>query len=149
MKRWTLALGALLALSLSATACGGKKEATPQADAASQQPGTTPPATADAGETPEAPAAQPDAGAAPAPEAPAPDAQTGQVAPPVHDKATMQRAYVEIYCAQRKGEAQALLDLYAKYGFTDPAAWTKAWTEHAKDAAWVAQITSEAISACP
>jgi hypothetical protein len=65
------------------------------------------------------------------------------------DKATLSKAYVEIYCAQRKKEAERLLEIYTRYGFADPKAWTASWTEAAKDDAWVAEITQKAIQTCP
>ena len=65
------------------------------------------------------------------------------------DKATLEKAYVEIYCAQRKKEAERLLEIYTRYGFADPKAWTASWTEAAKDDAWVAEITQKAIQTCP
>ena len=81
------------------------------------------------------PAAQP-AGAAPTKAAPT-------------DKDTLAKAYVEIYCAQRKKETERLLEIYSRYGFADPKSWTASWTEAAKDDAWVAEITQKAIQTCP
>ncbi len=65
------------------------------------------------------------------------------------DKATLAKAYVEIYCAQRKKETERLLEIYTRYGFADPKSWTASWTEAAKDDAWVAEITQKAIQTCP
>ncbi len=63
-------------------------------------------------------------------------------------KATLAKAYVAIYCAQRRGHTEKLLEIYARHGFQDPETWTKTWTEAAKDGAWVAQITQDAIREC-
>ena len=65
------------------------------------------------------------------------------------DKDTLAKAYVEIYCAQRKKETERLLEIYSRYGFADPKSWTASWTEAAKDDAWVAEITQKAIQTCP
>ena len=65
------------------------------------------------------------------------------------DKDTLAKAYVEIYCAQRKKETDRLLEIYTRYGFEDPKTWTASWTEAAKDDAWVAEITQKAIQICP
>lgn len=65
------------------------------------------------------------------------------------DKETLAKAYVEIYCAQRKKETERLLEIYTRYGFADPKTWTASWTEAAKDDAWVAEITQKAIQTCP
>ena len=63
-------------------------------------------------------------------------------------KAKLAKVYMEIYCAQRQGESEKLLDIYAKNGFDDPESWTKTWTKAAEDGAWVAQTTHDAIRAC-
>ena len=65
------------------------------------------------------------------------------------DKAKLARAYIDIYCAQRKGETELLLDIYTKAGFEDPKTWTEQWTAATTDKAWVARVTQEAIRACP
>lgn len=77
-------------------------------------------------------------------DAPAPDAVKAPT-----DKAVLAKAYVEIYCAQRKKETERLLEIYTRYGFADPKSWTASWTEAAKDDAWVAEITQKAIQDCP
>ena len=63
-------------------------------------------------------------------------------------KTKLAEVYKEIYCAQRKGESERLLEIYTKNGFDDPETWTKVWTKAAEDGAWVAQTTHEAIRAC-
>lgn len=63
-------------------------------------------------------------------------------------KAKLADVYKEIYCAQRRGESEKLLDIYTANGFDDPEAWTKVWTQAAKDGAWVAKTTHDAIRAC-
>ncbi|MGB0588378.1 MAG: hypothetical protein ACPGU1_01740 [Myxococcota bacterium] len=63
-------------------------------------------------------------------------------------KAKLAKVYKEIYCAQRRGESEKLLDIYTKNGFEDPETWTKTWTKAAEDGAWVAKTTHDAIRAC-
>ena len=63
-------------------------------------------------------------------------------------KAKLAKVYTEIYCAQRRGESEKLLDIYTKNGFDDPEAWTKTWTKAAEDGAWVAKTTHDAIRQC-
>jgi len=70
-------------------------------------------------------------------------------APLTGDKAKLAKAYIDIYCAQRKGETEKLLEIYTRYGFEDPKTWTDQWTQAATDNAWVARITQEAIRTCP
>ncbi|MEZ4265373.1 MAG: hypothetical protein R3F39_03260 [Myxococcota bacterium] len=65
------------------------------------------------------------------------------------DKAEIGKTYIEVYCAQKAGETEKLFDIYAAHGFTDPATWTKVWTEAAKDKPWVARVTQDALRACP
>ncbi len=65
------------------------------------------------------------------------------------DKAEIAKTYIEVYCAQKAGETEKLFDIYSAHGFTDPATWTKVWTEAAKDKPWVARITQDALRACP
>jgi hypothetical protein len=63
-------------------------------------------------------------------------------------KAKLAKVYTEIYCAQRRGESEKLLEIYVKHGFDDPETWTKTWTKAAQDGAWVAKTTHDAIRAC-
>lgn len=63
-------------------------------------------------------------------------------------KAKLAKVYTEIYCAQRRGESEKLLDIYTKNGFDNPETWTKVWTKAAEDGAWVAKITHDAIRTC-
>ena len=63
-------------------------------------------------------------------------------------KAKLAGVYKEIYCAQRRGESEKLLEIYTKHGFDDPETWTKSWTKAAQDGAWVAKTTHDAIRAC-
>ena len=77
------------------------------------------------------------------------DANSKRKAPLTGDKAKLAEAYIDIYCAQRKGETEKLLEIYTRYGFEDPKTWTDQWTQAATDNAWVARITQEAIRTCP
>ena len=84
----------------------------------------------------------------PVTEAKAPEGAEAK-APLTGDKAKLAEAYIDIYCAQRKGETEKLLEIYTRYGFEDPKTWTDQWTQAATDNAWVARITQEAIRTCP
>ncbi|MGM0578777.1 MAG: hypothetical protein ACQEXJ_23850 [Myxococcota bacterium] len=102
----------------------------------------------------EAPAEEPEAAGAADAEAAtergaAEAADAGAAEKPLTGKEKLAEAYVEIYCAQRKGETEKLLEIYTKYGFEDPRAWTEAWTEAAEDEPWVARITQRAVRECP
>lgn len=99
-------------------------------------------------------AAKPADGDKPAPaEGEAKPAVDGDKAAPAaaeaSDKTEIGKTYIEVYCAQKAGETEKLFDIYSAHGFTDPATWTKVWTEAAKDKAWVARITQDALRACP
>jgi hypothetical protein len=91
----------------------------------------------------------------PAGQNPSIDSKTNVAAPTTADqaldseaKAKLAKVYTEIYCAQRRGESEKLLDIYSKNGFEDPETWTKTWTKAAEDGAWVAKTTHDAIRAC-
>jgi hypothetical protein len=68
---------------------------------------------------------------------------------PMVSRETLEKAYKEIYCAQRKGEADKLITIFERYGFRDPRSWTVAWTDAVKDQQWVARITQQAMADCP
>ena len=55
-------------------------------------------------------------------------------------KAKLAEVYTQIYCAQRRGESEKLLEIYTTNGFPDPEAWTKVWTKVSKDGAWVSGV---------
>ena len=65
------------------------------------------------------------------------------------DRKTLEAAFIAAYCAQRKGETDKLLEVYKKYGFEDPKAWTKAWNAAAADHEFVARVTQAATTQCP
>ena len=65
------------------------------------------------------------------------------------DKEKIAKAYTEIYCAQKKGDTKAVMEIYKKYGYDTPDKWTKVWEEAAKDQAWLQKISMEAVKACP
>jgi hypothetical protein len=100
--------------------------------------------------------ADPAAGAeAPAGASPSIESKTAVVTPTTGGQALdseakikLAKVYTEIYCAQRRGESEKLLDIYTKHGFEDPETWTKTWTKAAEDGAWVAKTTHDAIRAC-
>lgn len=160
MRAFVLALSALAALAVAGC---GKSPAAPAPAGGSaappsdkQAPGAAAtPTKADktgkadkADELASAGAGQPKAGE-PTTEAPKPASPKPATGPIAGDRAKMGEAFVEIYCAQQAGEADKLLAIYKRYGFQDPKAWTKAWTEAAKDEAWIARITERAVAKCP
>jgi hypothetical protein len=141
----TFVFAGALVLAAGAIATGCKKSeevAKPVAAVSGEKPAATPeaakaadgekPATAEGGEKPAADG-----------EKVAPTAAEGG------DKAEIGKTYIEVYCAQKAGETEKLFDIYSAHGFTDPATWTKVWTEAAKDKPWVARITQDALRACP
>jgi hypothetical protein len=143
-----------LALLLAAPAAGCKKSepAAPGATTTKAQPAAPAAAAPAAAAKPAAPAAAknaPAADPAAAAKAPVVEPAADPTAAAKGDKDVLAKAYVEIYCAQRAGKSEELLQIYGKYGFQEPKAWTVAWTEAAKDEAWVARITQDAIRACP
>lgn len=66
-----------------------------------------------------------------------------------YDRATLEKAYVEITCALPKSDPAALEAIFFKYGFHHPKAWTRAWAKANKDEAWVAKLDLLAKQACP
>ena len=66
------------------------------------------------------------------------------------EKITLERAYIEIYCVQKLGETEKLLDVYNKHGFEDPGKWVAMWKKHSKDdTKWVLALTDRALKTCP
>lgn len=57
-------------------------------------------------------------------------------------------AYIEIYCAQRRGKTRELYAIYERHGFAEPLAWRRAWDAAATDSQWVADLTKRALDAC-
>ena len=157
--RLTLTHILLTLLAICALAACSQKTTSAPEKAPAAAPAATPTAPAEnakpAGEDKE-PAAQ--ANSAPKAQAaanPSIDSKTN-VVPPAENgegmdndaKAKLAKVYTEIYCAQRRGESEKLLDIYTKNGFDDPEAWTKTWTKAAEDGAWVAKTTHDAIRQC-
>ncbi len=63
-------------------------------------------------------------------------------------KDALAKAYVEIYCAQRRGKTRELYAIYERHGFAEPLAWRRAWDAAATDSQWVADLTKRALDAC-
>lgn len=57
------------------------------------------------------------------------------------NKETLAKAYEEIYCAQKQGKTDQILDIYKKYGFESPKEWTEAWAATSEDVEWQAALT--------
>lgn len=161
-----LALVATLALSALGTGCkqskpAAKKSALTPTTAAvttdvSTPPDAGPPKKADATATPDAPTA--DASTADAStlvaDVASDNAASAVPTPPAkpYDRKTLEAAYIEISCIQKKGEAAKLLAAYKKYGFADPRAWIRAWESQKKTPdyeQWLAALTQKAWKACP
>ena len=68
--------------------------------------------------------------------------------PGIIDKKVLEKCYLEVYCAQKRGDMSKILDIYKKYGFQTPAQWTRAWLEAAKDRDWVSEVARKASKAC-
>lgn len=82
------------------------------------------------------------------PGAEAPGSQTGPSGAPVLDKDRLWACYQEVYCAQKKGEMDRILDIYRQCGFQNPGDFTTAWIEAAKDTEWVSRLAHEVSKAC-
>lgn len=133
-----------LVLAAMMLASAGCKSDPPPASGPDTQSEKAPPAAAEAS----SPAPEKTAAQGEEPEGTVPSAAIKEPgAPP--DKDQLHKAYLEIYCAQRREQTEKLLEIYTRYGFEDPKTWTKVWTEAAKDSAWVAEITQEATRTCP
>ncbi len=170
MKKFSVLLTMVVAAAILFTGCKKKDEGQP----AGEGQGTTEPAKTD--EAAKDPAAQPGGEAKPADpaageakpadpaagEAKPADPAAGEAkpadpaagdpaaaAPAAVDKETLGKAYEEIYCAQKKGETDKIMDIYKKYGFTDPKAWTEAWSKASEDTTWFQDITKKVQEACP
>ncbi len=115
--------------------------------------------------TSEAPPPPPDTSTSPAPEPDAPPtsappqtADASAAAPTDHDttepdrpteRERLARAYVDLYCAQSKGETTELRAIYRRFGFDGPKAWQLAFEGASKDHQWLAEVTRRALAACP
>ena len=66
------------------------------------------------------------------------------------EKITLEAAYLEIYCVQKLGETEKLLDVYKRHGFEDPGKWVAMWKKHSReDTEWVIALTERALKTCP
>jgi hypothetical protein len=81
--------------------------------------------------------------------APTPPATTPVPEAEVPGEDGIRGAFVEAYCAQAKGDAKRLSDIYKAHGFDDPKAWTEAVTREAQDKTWLARALAEAEKRCP
>lgn len=138
---WTLATVAVAALS-----CRTEKAPAPPPSPTTAQvpdpggPAAPPGATTDAGPA----ATQGQEPEAEGPQAPEPPGG----APPTVDKEHLWTCYQEVYCAQKKGEMDRILDIYRKCGFQNPQDFTSAWIEAAKDTEWVSRLAHEVSKVC-
>jgi hypothetical protein len=120
------------------TPAPGKTE-TPPAPGAEAQPADP---AASAADQPADPAGAPEPPATP-PESAGVEA-SGKTAV---NKETLAKAYEEIYCAQKMGRTDQILDIYKKYGFESPKQWTEAWAATSEDVQWQADLTRRVQSA--
>ena len=66
-----------------------------------------------------------------------------------YDRATLEKAYVEIDCVRLENNPAKLEAVFNKYGFNHPKLWTAAWAKASKDKEWVAKLVLAAHTACP
>lgn len=125
-----MSLRFLLLAGLFFIACGKSKQPTPETQKEPIDLVTTP--------TPEVKVEE---------EVNKPQAQEEPVAPTI-DKERLARTYLEIYCAQKKGEMDKILNIYKANGFDTPQEFTKAWIEAAKDTDWVTKIAWDVSKKC-
>jgi hypothetical protein len=139
MRRLPFPLAALTIIALlTALGCGGKS-APPAEEPAAPAPAV------------EAQAEEPAAEEAPAQEAAPEEAAAAEEAAPaqpavarartVVNREMLAKAYEEIYCAQKNGQTDQILDIYKKYGFDTPKDWTEAWSQTSDDTEWQEALT--------
>ena len=152
MQRTSISLVAPMMLALILIACG--KNADKASTPAPTEPVKESPVAAENKETQAAPA-PPAPTANPTTPKPSIDTKTEVATDKAQgegladaEKQKLASVYQEIYCAQRRGESEKLLEIYTKNGFDNPETWTKVWTKAAQDGAWVAKTTHDAIRAC-
>ncbi len=68
---------------------------------------------------------------------------------PTVDREKLSACYQEVYCAQKKGQMDKILDIYKTHGFETPQDFTKAWIEAAKDTDWITRIANSVAKKCP
>ncbi len=64
------------------------------------------------------------------------------------DRDKLSACYQEVYCAQKKGDMDRILDIYKAHGFDTPQDFTKAWIEAAKDTDWITRIANTVAKKC-
>jgi hypothetical protein len=140
----TLAIALTLTFILATIGCGKKSDAPPAEPPAPLAAESAPAPAGDEAPEDEAGAAeeQEQGEADPAPEEPSAGSETVTArARTVVNREMLAKAYEEIYCAQRKGQTDQILDIYKKYGFDTPKDWTEAWTQTADDPEWQEALT--------
>ncbi|HOI09871.1 MAG TPA: hypothetical protein PK313_05265 [Myxococcota bacterium] len=142
----------LLAAGLLAVVLVAGCKQTPKATAPAAEPAAAAPAEAAAPAPAEAAAPAPAEAPAPAPEGEpaAAEAPAAEAAPaePAMDREKLSACYQEVYCAQKKGEMDKILDIYKAHGFETPQDFTKAWIEAAKDTDWITRIANSVSKKC-
>lgn len=81
------------------------------------------------------------------PEGPAPAAPV--TATTAQERERLGQCYQAVYCAQKKGQMDRILELYKEHGFETPQDFTKAWIDAAKDTDWITKIAREVSKKCP
>lgn len=142
----TTLVSSLAIAAVTALACrSDRPPSTPPSPAAAQAPDPGGPAAPPAATTDDgAPAAQGQRPEAEGPEGP--EAAGG--GPAALDKDRLWGCYQEVYCAQKKGEMDRILEIYRQCGFQNPQDFTSAWIEAAKDTEWVSRLAHEVSKAC-
>lgn len=129
----------------------GEEAAAQQQPATQQAPAETPENTAKEKGTPpdDNPATEATKEAAEeAPEDPDDDSTWGSADADKIDRDKLALAYTEVYCAQKKGEMDKLLDIYKTHGFEKPEDFISTWVEAARDTAWVTRVATDAAAKC-
>ena len=64
------------------------------------------------------------------------------------DREKLAKTYTEVYCAQKTGDMDKLLEIYKANGFEKPDDFISTWVEAARDTAWVTKVATEAAKKC-
>jgi hypothetical protein len=78
------------------------------------------------------------------PEEKSPDIPEGAI-----DRDKLAQCYEEIYCAQKAGEMDKIVDIYKKYNFEKPEKFSRLWIKMAQDKDWMEKVIKEIPKKCP
>lgn len=147
-----LGLALLLTAGISCRSKSAIQRQTQPSQAANPAAGTqktVTPGTLTAGAVKPVPPAKPEAAPASGTQGPGDPASAGvKAGEGGPDKDVLWQCYQEVYCAQKKGEMDRILDIYKKHGFETPQEFTRAWIEAAKDTDWVSKLAHDVSKKC-